>query len=227
MPAAASARRYRPRAAGRRRGPRDRARARSGCARVPGGVRPRRRRHPRCRRRPSRALRTGVRIDGDDRDRRAGQRGRRCDDDGAVDEGAGQPGERSSLPPGLVRTGHQPGVGEQFVPGAGRRTRDAAEQLGRERFELGHEDPDDAGAGAPQAAGDQGGLVAELLDDLLHAEHRRGRHPVAQVDDLRHGRDRHPRGAGDVGDGHPAGTGTRSEGRVHLHTVPLRSSRAW
>ena len=74
-----------------------------------------------------------------------GDRSGRGDDDGAVDQGAGQPRKGAALPADLVVL-EVPRVGQQLVAGSLDRARDALEQLGGERLELGHEDADDVGA---------------------------------------------------------------------------------
>ena len=153
-----------------------------------------------------RALRPGVGVDGDHGDRhvRRHDHGGR-DDDGGVDEGAGQPGQGASFPPAGGAAVGAAGVGEELVLRAVDRRGDALEELGGEGLELGDEHADDACPAAPEAARHQGGLVAELLDDGEHAGGRRGRDPVAVVHDLRHGGDGDAGDARDVGDGDPAG----------------------
>ena len=58
----------------------------------------------------------------------------------------------------------------------------ALQQLGAERLDVGHEDADDVGAVAAQAAGDEARLVAELLDHLADAHAGLGGDAVALVD---------------------------------------------
>jgi hypothetical protein len=67
------------------------------------------------------------------------------------------------------------------------------EELGAERLDVGDDDAEHVGAAAAEAAGDEAGLVAEVVDDGLHPLQRGGSHPVAAVDHLRHGGDRHTR----------------------------------
>ena len=91
---------------------------------------------------------------------------------GAVDQRAGQAGQRAPLPADVGPAGPA-GVGEQLVAGAGHRPGRALEQLGRERLELGDQDAQHVGAVAAQALGAEARLVAELVDDLLHPVHGR------------------------------------------------------
>ena len=144
--------------------------------------------------------RAAVRVDGDDGDRAAARDDGGRDEDGAVDEGAAEAGQGALLPADAVVAAQAAGVGEELVPGPVDGLGDALEQLGRERLELGDEDPDDVGLAAPQAPRDDRRLVPEVVDDLLDVAGGLGRDAVATVDHLGDGRDGDAGGARDVAD---------------------------
>ena len=144
----------------------------------------------------------GVGVDGDDR-----AAGRRPDDRGrheqrTVDERAAEPAQRAVLPADVVGALAAGRVDDELVAGAAQRPGDALDELGAEGLDVGHEHADDVGAVVAQAARHDARLVAQLVDDALHARRGGGRDAVALVDDLGDGRDGDPGLDGDVPDRH-------------------------
>jgi hypothetical protein len=142
-----------------------------------------------------------VRVDRNDGlVRRHVDDGRR-DEDRPVRERAAESRHVATLPAlGVVLAG---GIDDHLEVGVVERLRRALEQLGAERLDVGDEDPDDTGALAAQAAGDETGLVPEVVDHGPHPSEGARGDAIAPVDDPGHGGDRHAGALGDIADRHP------------------------
>ncbi len=106
---------------------------------------------------------THVGVDGDDGLVRHDVDDRWRDEDRAIRERAAQPRHVATFPAlGAVLAG---GVDDQVEVRVVERLGRALQQFGAERLDVGDEDPDDVGALAAQAPGDEAGLVAEVVDD--------------------------------------------------------------
>ena len=107
---------------------------------------------------------------------------------------------------------------EQAVAVFQRTGLDALEDLREVRVaDRRHREPDGAGAGGHQGAGEGVGRVAELVDGVQHGLAGVGQDRPGAVEDVRDGRHGHARAASHVGhgrhrvplpDGRPQGTGT-------------------
>ena len=136
------------------------------------------------------------------------------DEDDPVGERAGEPRQVATLP--ALSAGHAAGVDDELEGEVVQRPGGALQQLGAERLDVGHEDADDVGAVAAQAAGDEARLVAELLDHLADAHAGLGGDAVALVDHPRHRGDRHAGPRRDVTDRDACACG----GAVHRARSP-------
>ncbi len=125
------------------------------------------------------------------------------DEDRTVGERPADAREVAALPAALVARAAGAGEHDELVVRVVDRPRDALEQLGAERLDVGDEHAEDVGAPASQALADEARVVAELLDHRAHA--RRGvlGDAVAVVYHLRDRGDRDPGLRRDLTNRHP------------------------
>src|SRR5690606_1450953 len=127
------------------------------------------------------------------------------DEDRPVGQGAVEPAEEASFPPGLVLGTPGTRIDDELVVGLVEGPGGALEEFGREGLEVGDDDPDEVGAPAAHAASHEARLVAEVGDDGLYLGDGVGGDTVAAVQNPRHGGYRHSGPLSDVFDRHPIG----------------------
>src|SRR4029450_5369317 len=92
----------------------------------------------------------------------------RGDEDDPVGERAAQPGDVAALPARVVLAVAAARGDDQLVAALAGGGPGPLEELGAERLDVGDDDAEHVGAAAAEAAGDEAGLVAEVVDDGLH-----------------------------------------------------------